>query len=220
MQELMRSLISKPFLYFVTPEISEDLYTWIHLVKEAVLGGASFVQIRDKTNSARRVIEAAKGLQPFLKEQKAYLMINDRVDIAHAVQADGVHLGQSDLRISEARALLGPSPLIGLSLENMEQLEGAKGADYVAASPLFHTATKEDIATPWGLEGLKRLRASTSLPLVVIGGIKPSHVQEILNTGVQGIAVISAIASHPDPREAARNFALRICDEAAGLHAP
>lgn len=195
-----------PFLYYVTPSIGKDVVHWLTLAKEAVLGGASVVQIRDKENSVRTIVAAATALQPFLNAHKAALIINDHVDIAHAVGADGVHLGLSDLSVDEARNILGPDAIIGLSLEELSHLPLANGADYVAASPLFPTRTKKDAAPPWGLEGLSTLRKATTLPIVVIGGIQAHHIPKILHCGANGIAVVSAIAEAICPRQAAREL--------------
>lgn len=199
-----------PFLCFVTPDIGEDSAKWLRMAKEAILGGASVLQIRDKTSSAKMIISSALQLQPFLKERKVPLIINDHVEIAKIIQADGVHLGQLDRTVAEARSILGPEAIIGLSLENLTQLSRVEGADYVAASPLFPTLTKKDVALPWGLEGLAALRKATSLPIVAIGGIQPCHVPDILEAGARGVAVISAIATASCPRQAAKEFVMQM----------
>lgn len=195
-----------PSLYFVTPEIGEDLENWIILIKETVLGGATMVQIRDKSSHARKILTAARAVQPFLKQRGVPLLINDRADIAHALGAEGVHVGQSDLSVSEARALLGSNAIIGISLENEEQIPSALGADYVAASPLFSSRTKKELTSSWGLKGVTRLRTRVELPLVVIGGIQLWHLKELVPRGVDGVAIISAIAKTPSPRLAAEAF--------------
>lgn len=189
-------------LYFVTPAIGDDLDRWEQLIKEAVLGGVTVVQIRDKCCTARRMIEAARRIHPFLKERGIPLLVNDRADIACVLGLEGVHLGQSDLSVAEARLLLGQRAIIGVSLENREQMKTAEGADYIAASPVLPSKTKIT-QSAWGLDGLKSLRKESALPLVAIGGIQESNVRTILELGVDGIAVISAIASAPNPREAA-----------------
>lgn len=189
-------------LYFITPPISEDLDSWEHLIKEAVLGGVTVVQIRDKCCSTRKIIEAAQRIHPFLQEKGIPLLVNDRADIAYVVALDGVHLGQSDLSVGEARRLLGPEAIIGISLENRGQIRTTEGADYIAASPTLPSKTKITL-TAWGLEELKALRKEISLPLVAIGGIRESNALSVLKTGVNGIAVVSAIASSLNPRVAA-----------------
>src|SRR5690606_23416973 len=129
---------TEPFLYFVTPEIDDNIEKWESTIKEAVLGGVKMVQIRDKSAAAKEIILAAKRLHPFLKKFNVPLLINDRVDIAHAIACDSVHLGQSDLEVSQARAILGRKAIIGLSVETMEQALKAKTeeVDYLAASPV------------------------------------------------------------------------------------
>jgi thiamine-phosphate pyrophosphorylase len=195
-----------PTLYFVTPEIGEDLMAWGRLVQEAVEGGVTLVQLRDKRATARQILSAAETIQPFLQARGVPLLINDRVDIAHAARAAGVHLGQSDLTIAAARKILGPDALIGVSIETMEQLQESRGADYVAASPLFATPTKTDTAAPWGLERLKELRQKVEQPLVAIGGIKLQHLPELIRLGIDGVAIVSAIAHAKSPKLAAREF--------------
>jgi thiamine-phosphate diphosphorylase len=194
-----------PTLYFVSPPISDDLHRWEHLIKEAVWGGVTMVQIRDKTCSTSKMMEAAQRLHPFLKERRVPLLINDRVDIAFALELDGVHLGQEDLPVAEARLLLGSRAIIGISLENSSQIKTAEGADYIAASPVFPSKTK---MTPsfWGLEGLKALRKEIATSLIAIGGIEESNLLNIWNLGVDGIAVVSLIAHAPCPRKAAERL--------------
>lgn len=191
-----------PTLYFVTPPILEDLQKWEHLIKEAVLGGATMVQIRDKCSPAKIIIKAGRRIHPFLKERDVPLLINDRADIAYVLSAEGVHLGQSDLSIQEARSLLGPEAILGISLENMDQLEAAADANYVAASPVFPSSTKKTLHA-WGLDGLHALRQKVSLPLIAIGGIRDNHFPSLIKAGADGVAVVSAIAEAPDPRAAA-----------------
>lgn len=195
-----------PFLYLVTPDFTDYSEQWVDLIRKAVFGGVRLVQIRAKNASSQAILKGSRAIHPFLKEHNVPMIINDRVDIAYTLGAEGVHLGQSDLKVSEARAMLGEKAIIGLSLENEEQVSGIEGADYVAISPLFYTQTKKDIATPWGIEGIKLLRKKTAKPIVVIGGIQLPHIPSILNAGADGIAVISAIANQDNPREAAQRF--------------
>ena len=189
-------------LYFVTPPISEDLDSWEHLIKEAVWGGVTVVQIRDKCCSTKKMSEAAQRIHPFLKERGVPLLVNDRADIAYVLALDGVHLGQSDLSVGKARLLLGPQAIIGISLENREQIKTTEGADYIAASPVLPSKTKITLSV-WGLEGLKTLRKEISSPLIAIGGIHETNLLNILEIGVDGVAVVSAIANSPNPRVAA-----------------
>ncbi len=127
----------------------------------------------------------------FLKPLGIPLIINDRVDVAHAINADGVHLGQSDLKVSEARAILGQKVIIGLSVETIEEVMVAadEDVDYLAASPVFLTKTKSDYERPWGLHGLQHLCSISRHPIVAIGGIDETKVEKVLECGVEGVAV-------------------------------
>ncbi len=189
-----------PTLYFVTPEIGCE-----KLVREAVLGGVTMVQLRDKKASSQEMIAFGLKIRDFLKERKVPLVINDRLDVALELDAEGLHIGQEDLSIEKARDLLGPEKIIGLSLENLEQFENSDGADYLAASPIFPSKTKET-ASWWGLEQVAVLRKKTTLPLVTIGGIEMQHLQPIRQIGVDGVAVVSLIADAKNPQIAAREI--------------
>ncbi len=210
-------MFTQPKLYFVTPEIGGDWQSWERVVQEAVLGGAQIVQIRDKRGSSEKMVEAAVKLHPFLKKRGVPLIINDRVDVALQSGADGVHLGQGDMEVAEARRLLGFDAIIGLSVETIDQarLAAEEKLTYMAASPLFHTATKSDCSPPWGLEGLRKLCSEACHPVVAIGGIDVSHVEEVLASGASGIAVISAIACASSPRSAAAEIVSKMRSYAA-----
>lgn len=197
-----------PILYYVTPEIGDDILGWGKVIKEAVLGGVRMVQIRDKTVSKERILSAAQLLQAYLKQKNVALIINDHVDIAHAVKADGVHLGQADHDVEEARSLLGPQAIIGLSVETLEQAKAAqkKPINYIAASPVFDTNTKKDCAFPWGIEGLKQLCGITLHPVIAIGGINFGNIQDVKKCGVSGIAVVSSISSAKCPHSAVKEM--------------
>ena len=192
-------------LYLVTdrPLAMGRELEWI--VAEAVKGGATMVQLREKDIDTRGFIELAKRLQPVLREAGVPLIINDRVDVALAVDADGVHIGQSDMPYEIARRLLGPDKIIGLSVENMDEVREANSldVDYIGVSPVYSTATKTDTAPPFGLDGLREAVLLSRHPAVAIGGMNARTAPEVLKTGVDGIAVVSAICSAPSPREAA-----------------
>ena len=137
-------------------------------------------------------------------------MINDRIDVALACQADGVHLGQSDMPVDLVRKILPPEVFIGLSVENDQDIAQAIGidVDYLGISPVFATPTKTDTQTPWGLAGLQRARAMTDLPLVAIGGINVGNAVRVSRSGADGLAVVSAICAADDPASAARELRL------------
>jgi thiamine-phosphate pyrophosphorylase len=193
------------------------------VVEAAVQGGVGCVQLREKQLDTRCFTEMAIALKERLAPHGVALVINDRIDVALACQADGVHLGQSDMPVAIARGLLPPQVFIGLSVETPQQAQEAAAleVDYLGVSPVFATSTKTDTGTPWGLDGLRRLRASTPLPLVAIGGIQLSNAQQVLDAGADSLAVVSAICSAPSPQEAAGRLraVFNLLDENIGAQA-
>lgn len=192
-------------LYLVTDRplsLGRDI-AWV--VEEAVKGGVTMVQLREKDIDTREFIELARRLQPILKSKGVPLIINDRIDVALAVDADGVHIGQSDMPYELARRLLGPDKIIGLSVETQDEVleANALDVDYIAASPVYSTATKTDTAPPFGLDGLREAVLASRHPLVAIGGMNVGTAPAVFAAGADGIAVVSAICSAPDPRKAA-----------------
>ncbi|MDO5443364.1 MAG: thiamine phosphate synthase [Bacteroidia bacterium] len=178
------------------------------IVTEAVAGGVTMVQLREKDMDTRSFINLAMSLKQILASAGVPLIINDRVDVALAADADGVHIGQSDMPYDIARKLLGPEKIIGLSVENFDQIEEANGmdVDYIGISPVFATATKTDTAAPFGLEGLKRAVRMSVHPTVGIGGMNASTAADVMACGTDGIAVVSAIVSADDPEESSKNL--------------
>ena len=192
-------------LYLVTDRglsLGRDL-VWV--VEEAVRGGVGIVQLREKEVDTREFIELGQRLLEVLKPAGVPLLINDRVDVALAIGADGVHIGQSDMPYDIARRLLGPDKIIGLSVENMDEVREAEvlDVDYIAVSPVYSTATKTDTAPPFGLGGLREAVRLTSHPAVAIGGMNERTAADAYATGVDGLAVVSAICSAPSPADAA-----------------
>lgn len=188
----------------------------VEVVGQAVAGGATLVQLREKHASTREMVELARALLAVLTPLGVPLLINDRLDVALAVGAAGAHLGQSDMPLAEARALLGPSAVLGLSVETLDQLREAERlppglVNYYGLSPIFQTPTKTDAGPGWGLEGLARARATvsagSSLPLVAIGGLHAGNAAQVLRAGADGLAVVSALCSAPDPKRAASELA-------------
>lgn len=195
-------------LYLVTERGNLPLETFFKIIQSAIDGGVNIIQLREKQASAREMIFVAKQLHAFTKPLGIPLIINDRVDVAHAVGAEGVHLGQSDLSVSDARAILGKEKIIGLSVESLEQAWIAQKEDvnYLAASPTFHTQTKLDCQPAWGLQGLKQLCNDSHHPIVAIGGINETNIKNVRDCGVAGVAVISAIFNAPCPQTAANRL--------------
>lgn len=191
-------------LYLVTDRSLSKGRTTETIVRAAVRGGVSCVQLREKTCSTRDFLEEAHILKALLEPYKVPLIINDRIDIALAVGAEGVHLGQSDMPISYARKIVGSNIIVGISVESVEDAVVAEeqGADYIGISPVFATATKNDIAPPLGLEGVRQIREAVSLPLVGIGGINANNGHLVFLAGADGIAVVSAIVSADCPESA------------------
>ena len=178
------------------------------IVREAVAGGVTMVQLREKEASTREFVELALCLKPVCEAAGVPLIINDRIDVALAVGADGVHIGQSDMPYEVARKLLGPDKIIGLSVENFEDLEVANGlkVDYVGISPVYGTPTKTDTAEPFGLEGLRKAVELSAHPTVAIGGMNASTIGAVMGVGTDGVAVVSAICSAPSPRVASQEL--------------
>lgn len=178
------------------------------IVSAAVEGGVTMVQLREKDCSTRDFVQLAIKLKELLSTKNIPLIINDRVDVALASGADGVHLGQSDMPYNTARNLLGKDKIIGLSVENLEQVVEADDldVDYIGVSPVFATPTKLDTAPAFGLEGLREARKISRHPIVAIGGMNINTAAQVMESGADGIAVVSAIMAAPDPGEAAREL--------------
>lgn len=205
-------------LYLVTDRELSIGRSLEYVVREAVKGGVTMVQLREKDAPTGEFVALAQVLEPILKEAGVPLIINDRVDVALAVDADGVHIGQSDMPYETARRLLGPDKIIGLSVENIDDLSRANNldVDYVGISPVFSTNTKKDTASPFGLDGLKEAVRLSVHPTVAIGGMNKDTAADVMNTGCDGIAVVSAISSADDPAEAASELR-KIVDEYKGI---
>lgn len=191
-------------LYLVTDD-QQDLATLTSVVAQAVAGGVTMVQVREKHGDVRAFIERAQAVKDILRGTGVPLIINDRVDVALAVDADGVHLGQSDMPAVLARQLIGEDKLLGLSIENEQQLIEAESLplDYLGLSAIFTTPTKTDIKKAWGIDGLAMAIAQSSYPIVAIGGINAANLEAVVETGVDGIALVSAICHADSPRDAA-----------------
>lgn len=204
----MRAIAPKS-LYLVT----DSGMTWgrplVEIVAAAVRGGVGIVQLREKSLPTRAFIDLASQLVKTLSGTSVPLLINDRVDVALAVGADGVHLGQSDMHYHDARKLLGPKAIIGLSVESIEDVIEAENydVDYLGVSPVFSTLTKTDTIIEWGLDGLRRVRNMSRHFLVAIGRMTAANAQDVLAAGADSIAVVSAICAADDPEKAARDIA-------------
>jgi len=180
----------------------------VETARRAVAGGVTMVQLRDKLAGRATLIETGLAVKTALAGTGARLIVNDDVFAAVAIGADGVHIGQNDIPVAEARALAGPDALIGLSVETPELAKGADPAvvDYIGAGPVFATSTKGDHKRPVGFQGLAEQVAASALPAVAIGGLRKQHAIQALTAGAKGIAVVSAICGQPDPTRAAREL--------------
>lgn len=191
-------------LYLVTDRELSCGRSLEEVVTEAVAGGVTIVQLREKDASTGEFVALASRLLQTLRPLGIPLIINDRVDVALAVDADGVHIGQSDMPYEHARRLLGPDKIIGLSVESFEDIEKANAldVDYIGISPVYGTPTKTDTAEPFGLEGLCKAVTMSVHPTVAIGGMNAGTIPDVMAAGTDGVAVVSAICSAEDIREA------------------
>jgi thiamine-phosphate pyrophosphorylase len=187
--------------------------TIAELARQVAEGGATLVQLRDKRSDTRAFIEQARAVQAALRPYGVPLLINDRVDVALVVRADGVHVGQTDMDAADARRLLGPNAIIGLSLKSMEHIAAAPLdlLDYVAIGGAYATTSKETATRPVGLDGFKSrvaaLRArAKNIPVVAIAGINAGNAAPLMDAGVDGVSVISALSKPADPVAAAREL--------------
>lgn len=198
-------------LYLVTDRTLMTTGTLEEAVEQAIDGGCSVIQLREKELTSREFYEAARQMRTLTKARNVPLIINDRLDIALAVGADGVHLGQKDLPCKEARKLLGDTFLIGVSTATVAEAKQAQadGADYLGVGAMHVTATKTN-TRPVTPALLAEIKAAVSIPVVAIGGINESNVEELRGTQIDGIAVVSAILAKPDITAAAKTMRQRI----------
>lgn len=198
-------------LYLVTDTGLCGEYGVPQTVVDAVAGGVTFVQVRDPDASDAAFVALARQVREVLEGSGVPLIVNDRVHLVEQVGADGAHIGQSDLDPRQARELLGPDRVLGLSAQTIEHIDRARSLpdgtiDYLGIGPVYPQTTKLNASAPQGLDGTAALAAASPWPCVAIGGINPSVAADIRRTGVDGIAVVSAICGQPDPRAAAREL--------------
>jgi thiamine-phosphate pyrophosphorylase len=192
-------------LYLVTDRKLAGNRPIEQVVAEAIKGGVTIVQLREKDLGNEQFLQQARSLKSITDRMGVPLIINDRIDIAMACGAGGVHLGQNDMSCAEARAIAGKQLVIGISVSIPEEaiLAEEAGADYLGVSPVFPTATKTDTSSPAGLDGLLAIRKAVRIPLVGIGGINESNAGEVIRAGADGVAVVSAVMAAHDPELAA-----------------
>ena len=176
----------------------------VSIIQEATKAGATLIQLRSKKSKTREFLDLALQTAEILKHTEIPLIINDRVDVALACGADGVHLGQQDMPLVHARKLLGKDRLIGISVNTIEEAQAAEreGADYIGVGPVYFTSSKDKIPGILGLEGLRAVRKKVHIPILAIGGINTQNVRAVISCGADGIAVISAIMGADDAAKA------------------
>jgi thiamine-phosphate pyrophosphorylase len=192
--------------HVLTDTCLQSRFSHVELAELALAGGADTIQFRQKEESTREMIRTAEQIRELCRKAGAAFIVNDRVDVAIASRADGVHLGQDDFPIPLARKLLGDEALIGGSAGNLEEARRAfrEGADYIGFGPVYPTSSKEDAGPAAGVDLLKQIVEGVSLPVVAIGGIGRDNAPAVLRAGAHGFAVISAVCCQADPAEAAR----------------
>lgn len=184
----------------------------MEIAKRVLAGGAEILQLRGKGLSSKELLEQAREISLLTTAAGAIFIVNDRADIALLSDADGLHLGQDDLPISEARKILGKDKLIGVSTHNLEQAVTAErdGADYIGFGPVFETTTKADAEEAKGVQALREIKKTVSIPLVAIGGINLDNIKEVINTGADCAAAISAVVKADDIEGAVRSL-VKVC---------
>lgn len=186
-------------------------HSHLEVVRQAIAGGATAIQFRDKKMEGREFLEVAQAIRELTREAGIPFIVNDRVDVVLAVDADGVHVGQKDIPATVARRLLGPDKIVGLSATNLEQaLEGEREgvADYLGVGPIFTfpTVIKPDASPPMELERLAEIARSVSIPVVAIGGIEKGNAEAVIEAGADGVAVVHAVAWAEDVAAAAQEL--------------
>ena len=204
-------------VYLVTDPVLVGHRNLTEVVTAAIRGGVRVVQYRDKDASTREMVAMAAELAAVCRRMGAWFLVNDRLDVALAVDAGGVHVGQDDMPVATARRLLGPDKLLGVSVHNEAEIHQAEldGADHVSLSPIFATPTKPDHQIPLGLQGVRTLSRLARVPVIAIGGIHAGNAAEVIRAGARGICVVSAIIAAPDPEQAARELKQAVTGAAA-----
>ncbi|BAI61208.1 thiamine-phosphate pyrophosphorylase [Methanocella paludicola SANAE] len=195
-------------LYVITDEGLSKGLTHVEIARRAIAGGADVIQLRDKSMSGEELMECAVQIRTLTKEAGVLFIVNDRLDIAIASKADGVHLGQEDIPVKLARPLAPPGFIIGVSAGTLEEALQAErdGADYIGLGPICHTGSKKDAGPVCGFGLITGVKKHVSIPVIVIGGIGPDNAKESISAGADGLAVISAVVSQDDVTGAAKHL--------------
>lgn len=194
-------------LYLVTDRRNKTTEEFLKIIEESIQGGVTVVQLREKDTPTKEFYQIAIKLKEITQKYKIPLIINDRIDIALAIDCEGVHLGQDDMPAEIARKILGKDKLIGVSAHNIEEAKKAvlDGADYIGSGAVFPTSTKND-ASDVPIEKLKDITNSINIPTVAIGGIKSENIKQLENTNISGISVVSAIMESENPIKASEKL--------------
>ncbi|HTY90592.1 MAG TPA: thiamine phosphate synthase [Methanocella sp.] len=195
-------------LYVITDESLSHGLTHTEIARRAIAGGADVIQLRDKHMGGEELANYALDIRALTKKAGVLFIVNDRLDLAIASHADGVHLGQDDIPAKMARPLAPSGFIIGVSAGTLEEAQQAErdGADYIGLGPICHTDSKKDAGSMCGFELIARVKKSVNIPVIAIGGLGPGNVKEAIAAGADGIAVISAVVSQPDIAESARRL--------------
>lgn len=195
-------------IHILTDTVLQERFSHVEIARLAAEGGGDVIQFRQKQGATRDLIQAATELQEVCRRFNACFVVNDRIDVALASNADGVHLGQSDFPVHMARELLGKGKIIGGSASTIEEALSCEeqGADYIGFGPVFGTTSKEDAGPVSGLDMLKEVAAAVSIPVIAIGGISAENAQAVMEAHAHGIAVISSVCCQEDPLGATKRL--------------
>jgi thiamine-phosphate pyrophosphorylase len=195
-------------LHVLTDTELQSRFTHVELARMAINGGADTVQFRQKTGATREMIKICQEMKRLCADAYVTFIVNDRVDVAIASEADGVHLGQDDFPIPLARQLLGETRIIGGSAVNLEEARHcvSEGADYIGFGPVYPTTSKDDAGPVTGIALLEEAVKAISIPIIAIGGVTVDNTLEVIRAGAQGIAVISAVCCQENPEQATRDL--------------
>ncbi len=202
-------------LHVLTDTELQSRFSHVELAKLAIRGGADTVQFRQKIGATREMIEICREIKRLCEDSDVMFIVNDRVDVAIASEADGVHLGQEDFPIPLARKLLGETRIIGGSAVTLEEAQEclSEGADYIGFGPVYPTTSKNDAGPVTGIELLKEAVNAISIPIIAIGGVTVENTPEVIRAGAQGIAVISAVCCQENPEQATRDLSQALQSE-------
>jgi len=209
---MQRQLLPNLSLYVITDRLLMRRCPYLEVVARAIEGGATCIQLREKDLATRELFSLAEQLRKLTREKGVTFIVNDRLDVALAAGADGVHLGQDDLPLSAARRLMPPGMILGASAGSLQEARQAQamGASYLGVGAVFMTGTKPDAGKPIGLENLAAICRGVNIPVIGIGGINAANAGQVIEAGARGVAVISSVVAADDVAAAAREIAREV----------